>query len=204
MALPPVGRLTIPTPSSRQAFTSTSRPRGWPKPSDTVGGSHAKNRSVGGEESARRPTDSASSIAMFVAPSVGSVTSRRHVGPRGLSVTPLASHGTRAAASPGLRSQVLGLQACALGDPGQHPARTRRARDFREPPAVVLSFDLDFKGDQGLTATESDTTGAPASRSRRILSANRRRSAVGRRASRALDLPKRVSHVPGLFCYLSP
>src|SRR5438309_8010226 len=31
---------------------------------------------------------------MFVAPSVGSVTSRRQVGPRGFSVTSLASHGT--------------------------------------------------------------------------------------------------------------
>src|SRR6266446_7881378 len=91
MALPPVGRLTIPTPSSRQAFISTSRPGGWPNPSDTVGGSHAKNRSVGSEASARRPTDSASSIAMFVAPSVGSVTSRRHVGPRGLSFTPYSA-----------------------------------------------------------------------------------------------------------------
>src|SRR6059036_864415 len=99
MALPPVGRLTIPTPSSRQAFISTSRPGGWPNPSDTVGGSHAKNRSVGGEVSARRPSDSASSIAMFVAPSVGSVTSRRQVRPRGLSVTPLASHGDQRAAA---------------------------------------------------------------------------------------------------------
>src|SRR6266508_5649070 len=91
MALPPVGRLTIPTPSSRQAFISTSRPRGWPKPSDTVGGCHAKNRSVGGDVSARQPSDSASSIAMFVAPSVGSVTSRRQVRPRGLSVTPYSA-----------------------------------------------------------------------------------------------------------------
>ena len=52
---------------------------------------------------------------------MGSVTSRRQVRSRGLFVTPLASHETAAAASPGLRSQVLGLQPCALRDPGQHP-----------------------------------------------------------------------------------
>src|SRR6266853_533205 len=54
-----------------------------------AGGSHAKNRRVGGEERARRPSHTASSIAMFAAPSVGSVTSKRQV-----SVTAIASHGT--------------------------------------------------------------------------------------------------------------
>src|SRR5437867_1292356 len=100
MALPPVGRLTIPTPRRPQALMSTSSPSSWPKPSDTVGGSHAKNLSVGGDVSARRPSESASSIAMLVAPSAGSVTSKRQVGARGLSVTPIASHGTSAPALP--------------------------------------------------------------------------------------------------------
>jgi len=57
-----------------------------------VGGAHAKKRTVGGEAPARRPSQTASSIAMFAAPSVGSVTSRRQVEARGLRVTPLASH----------------------------------------------------------------------------------------------------------------
>src|SRR6267143_786972 len=100
MALPPVGRRTIPTPSRRQALVSTSSPSGWPKPSDTVGGSHAKNRSVGGDVSARRPSESASSTAMLVAPSAGSVTSSRQGGLRESSVTPIASHGTVAPALP--------------------------------------------------------------------------------------------------------
>src|SRR5919108_1720870 len=44
---------------------------------ETVGGAQAKKRSVGGEVAARRPRQSASSRAMLVAPSVGSVTSSR-------------------------------------------------------------------------------------------------------------------------------
>ena len=31
----------------------------------------------------------------------------------------------------------------------------RQLDDFGEPPAVVLSFDIDFQGDQGLTDSES-------------------------------------------------
>src|SRR5689334_23030786 len=58
-------------------MTSTWRSSGWPYPTETVGGSQAKNRSVGGDVPAWRPRQSASSMAMFVAPSVGSVTRRR-------------------------------------------------------------------------------------------------------------------------------
>ena len=50
----------------------------WPKPSEIVGGAHEKNRSVGGPGLARRARKSASSSAMFAAPSSGSVTSSRN------------------------------------------------------------------------------------------------------------------------------
>src|SRR5215510_3697563 len=78
MALPPVGRRTRPTPRAWQVARSTCRSSGWPYPSETVGGAHAKKRRVGGDVPAWRPRQSASSIAMLVAPSAGSVTSSRH------------------------------------------------------------------------------------------------------------------------------
>src|SRR2546428_1385054 len=138
MALPPVGRRTSPTPSSRQAPRSTSRPRGWPKPSETVGGSHAKNLSVGGAVPARRPRDSASSIAMFVAPSTGSVTSRRHVWPRGLSVTALASHGT---AAPAPACENTGSPALPERELRQrHPRRAIERGDRHLRRGELLSF----------------------------------------------------------------
>ena len=59
-----------------------------------MGGAQAKKRIVGGEAPARRPSHTASSIAMFVAPSTGSVTSKRQGRGRARSVTALASHGT--------------------------------------------------------------------------------------------------------------
>src|SRR5207247_180449 len=102
---------------------------GWPKPSDTVGGSHAKNLSVGGEVSVRRPSESASSIAMFVAPSVGSVTSKRQGRARGLSITAIASHGT---AAPALSSRRRGL---VVGAPDHCEADRHPAVRF--PPGLL-------------------------------------------------------------------
>ena len=51
---------------------------GWPYPSEIAGGRQPKNRIVGGLVFARRLTSSASSRAMFAAPSIGAVTSNRN------------------------------------------------------------------------------------------------------------------------------
>src|SRR3989442_4561642 len=138
MALPPVGRRTSPTPSSRQAPRTTARQGGWRKPSEAVGGSQAKNLRVGGGVPARRPRDSASSIAMFVAPSTGSVTSRRHVWPRGLSVTALASHGT---AAPAPACENTGSPALPERELRQrHPRRAIERGDRHLRRGELLSF----------------------------------------------------------------
>src|SRR5207249_8279030 len=100
---------TRPTPSRRHAATSTCRSSGWPYPTDTVGGSHAKKRTVGGEVPAWRPRQSASSIAMLVAPSHGSVTRRRQFEDGGPDMAPIpptlgAPRGTRGVPRSGARS----------------------------------------------------------------------------------------------------
>src|SRR6266545_5837114 len=86
---------------------------------------------------------------MLVAPSVGSVTSRRQVRSRGLSFTPYSATGS----------------CCVEGD-------AQQLDDFGEPPAVVLSFDIDFKGDQGLTDSESVYDGRTSQPLRSIQSPN--------------------------------
>jgi hypothetical protein len=109
-----------------------------------VGGVHAKKRIVGGEVPTWRPRQTASSIAMFVAPSEGSVTSRRQIRLREVSVTDLASHGIAVAASPTPRAvpyppgfSVTDLPGCSFAQPPARPP---------EPIRAVTSISIRIRG----------------------------------------------------------